>query len=275
MNWATYTVWQVPAYLPYLQPPLTEEVISETEQLLGVQLPEQYLTLLRQQNGGYVRLTLPDSVHSMIWGIGPNFPTITSEYPALDPSNAEDGQWVPRASERLIPFDGDGHWYLCFDYRGGPNPQVAYIDLETEHDSRVASSFEEFLVKLRPDPAPNRLLVAGPGSIDEVAVALARLLKTRFEPADSDAHGYPIRRGALGTKRNPQWVWVSPNEVPRGFVRPTDRRYGELKDLLPGTALRLPDHPEAKVIVDCTDDIAQFVREACHRASFRIINEQD
>jgi hypothetical protein len=273
MNGLIRSVWQVPAYLPYLQPPLTEDAVAETEQALGIRLPEEYLSLLREQNGGYVRLTLPDSLHSMIWGIGSSFPSITQECWALDPTNADAGRWAPRASECLIPFDGDGHWHLCFDYRGVSSPSVCFVDVATGEDSQVAPSFADFLARLRPEPDPNRLLLAQPASIDEAADALRPHLKAPFEPADSDAHGYPMRRCALGHAKDPQWAWLSPNEVPRGFVRRTDPHYAELSNLLPGTGLLLPDHPDAKVIVKCTEGITQLVFEACRRASFSILNE--
>lgn len=49
------TIWSVPAYLPYLQPPLTDEAVASAEKELGLQLPIEYLNLLRKQNGGYIR----------------------------------------------------------------------------------------------------------------------------------------------------------------------------------------------------------------------------
>ncbi|MFJ8031932.1 SMI1/KNR4 family protein [Streptomyces sp. NPDC096032] len=37
-----------------IQPPLTDQAVSEAERLLGVTLPEALLDLLRRQNGGQV-----------------------------------------------------------------------------------------------------------------------------------------------------------------------------------------------------------------------------
>ena len=52
------TIWQVPAYLPYLQPPLTDEAVAAAEKEIGYKLPSEYLNLLRRQNGGYIRVSL-------------------------------------------------------------------------------------------------------------------------------------------------------------------------------------------------------------------------
>jgi hypothetical protein len=68
------TIWRVPAYLPYMQPPLTDEAIAAAEQGIGCALPVEYLNLLRQQNGGYIRYELPEMVHHLIAGIGPHYP---------------------------------------------------------------------------------------------------------------------------------------------------------------------------------------------------------
>jgi cell wall assembly regulator SMI1 len=39
----------------YLHPQLTDGMVAEAEHQLGVQLPPEYLTLLRIQNGGYTQ----------------------------------------------------------------------------------------------------------------------------------------------------------------------------------------------------------------------------
>lgn len=39
----------------YNHPPLTDELVTEAERQLRVRLPEEYLALLRVQNGGYTR----------------------------------------------------------------------------------------------------------------------------------------------------------------------------------------------------------------------------
>jgi len=264
--------WRVPAYLPYLQPPLTPSSAAELEIARGIALPAAYLACLEQQNGGYIRLILDGECipHDMIWGIGPHFPNLSDYHEELDPElreeNDEDGVWMPEDCGRLVPFDGDGHWYLCLDYRAGPDPAVSYVDVEVGVDRRVADSFEGYLAMLKPDNGTSFLGLRGVASVDEVARRLQAFVPAEFGPANADASGYPVRRCGLASGGDPEWIWLSPNRVPRGFVRASDRRYPELKDLLPGEALRLPEHPDVVVVVECTGSLRNRLVDWCRRA---------
>ena len=263
-----HTVWRVPAYLPYLQPSLDAEAVSAAQQQLGVVLPDSYLALLRQQNGGYVRYTLnsSDVPHSMIWGIGPNFPSITDYQEQLDPETAETGAWVPANSERLVPFDGDGHWYLCLDYRDNLSPSVAFVDVELEQDRQIAPSFDSFLQALRPDAPRACIGILQDASFERLAEVLGIALGARFEDQGDESHGYSVARAALGSAAAPAWVWISPNLVPRGFIRRSDRRYAELAGSLPGLGLRAPEHPDIKYFVEYSNDLALPVQAAVEKA---------
>jgi len=68
------TIWRVPVYLPYLQLDLTDEAISAAERKIGYTLPQSFIALLREQNGGYIRYSLEDLPHEQIYGIGSSFP---------------------------------------------------------------------------------------------------------------------------------------------------------------------------------------------------------
>lgn len=89
--------WQVPAFLDYVQPSLTDEAVALAEEQLGVTLPSPYLKLLRQQNGGYLRAA--SGISSQLNGIGPRFPSITRDEAWWRPRNADTGAWHPP-----IPF---------------------------------------------------------------------------------------------------------------------------------------------------------------------------
>jgi hypothetical protein len=265
--------WRVPAYLPYLQPPLASSAVAELEIARGITLPAALLACLEQQNGGYIRLVLEGEgiPHHMIWGIGPHFPNLGDYHEALDPDlwdeNAEDGVWMPRDSGRLVPFDGDGHWYLCLDYRTGPDPAVSYVDVEVGSDRRVADSFDDYLAMLKPDHGANCLGLRDVTSVDEVARRLQAFVTAEFGSANADGNGYPVRRCGLPSNGGgAEWIWLSPNRVPRGFVRASDSRYSELKDLLPGEALRFPDYPDVVVVVGCTESVRNRLIEWCERA---------
>jgi hypothetical protein len=104
-------IWSVPAYLPFVKPKLTDGAVRDAEQTLGVVLPAAYLELLRAQNGGSIRYRLEGVPHREIYGIGPGYPSL------LNVAWDEVREHVAFNLDGLIPFDGDGHWYLCLDYR--------------------------------------------------------------------------------------------------------------------------------------------------------------
>jgi hypothetical protein len=253
------TIWQVPAYLPYLQLPLTDAAVVSAQQEIGYKLPTEYLNLLRKQNGGYIRYSLPEMIHDSIAGIGPHFPSLTG----FDWDEIQEDVGFPLRG--LVPLDGDGHWHLCLDYRRNIEiPSVTYVDVECDRESPIAASFADYLAKLRIDVGEEYVL-EGVSEIEKVTFELSAALGNPFEPPDTLAHGYPTYRARLGTTANPQWVWISPNTVPRGFVRPNDRRYVELKDLMPGYARRFPEAPADACILSATDSVRTTVIAACGR----------
>lgn len=243
------TIWSVPAYLPYVQPPLTNAAITAAEQRIGYKLPAEYLNLLRVQNGGYIRFSLPEMVHSVIAGIGPHFPSLKD----FDWKECE--AYVSFPLKGLVPIDGDGHWHLCLDYRQNTSePVITYADVECDHESHIADSFADYLKLLRIE-VDGSYVVEGLADIEEVKSSLASSLRIEFDPPDSWAHGYPEHRARIGTTSSPQWVWISPNRVPRGFVRAEDGRYAEVKDLMPGYALQYPEAPADSFILTTTDGV--------------------
>jgi hypothetical protein len=251
------TIWQVPAYLPYLQPPLTDAAVAAAEAAIGYKLPPDYLNLVRKQNGGYIRYSLQEMVHDTIAGIGPHFPSLTG----FDWDECQ--EYVGFPLEGLVPFDGDGHWHLCLDYRQRKDaPTVTHVDIECDRESPVAGSFADYLAELQIDIG-EEYIVEGAVEIERIRSQLSSALGITFEPADSYAHGYPTHRASLGADNSPQWVWISPNTVPRGFVRMDDARYAELKDLMPGLASRFPEVPADGWILSATDAVRARVVRAC------------
>lgn len=262
-------IWQVPAYLPYLQPALTTEAVATAEEEIGYPLPREYVDLLRTQNGGTIRYSLPESPHDTIAGIGPNFPSLRR----VDWEECQEHVSYPL--DGLIPFDGDGHWHLCLDYRkSSRTPAVTYADIECDRETQVADSFADYLalLRLRVD---DEFVLQAVTDIDGVKAELSRELGILFDPPGSGAHGYPVHRARMGSENDPQWLWISPNTVPRGFVRKDDPRYSELKDRLPGEAERYPELPAGSYLVSYTAAAKADVIAACGRIglSFRPLRE--
>ena len=257
-------IWRVPVYLPYLQPDLTDEAITEAERKLGVRLPEDFLAPLRAQNGGYIRFSLDELPHEQIYGIGPHFPSLT------DFDWDDDRDHVGFELQGLIPFDGDGHWHLCLDYRNNrATPAVSYIDIECDNEEEIAPSFADYLQLLNVDVEDRDFVLPAVESVDDLLSALSSEMGVTFEPPDSWAHGYPQHR-ARGLGEDPEWIWISPNLVQRGFVREDDSRYEELRDRLPGEALRYPELPDSSYTLTVTDGLRRQILAACGARSIDI-----
>ncbi|WP_372872510.1 SMI1/KNR4 family protein [Shewanella sp.] len=261
-------IWRVPAYLPYLQPPLTDDSIADAEKIIGYSLPGELLALLRKQNGGYIRFSLPEMVHDSIAGIGPHLPSLTNF--GWDQVQ----EYVSFPLQGLVPFDGDGHWHLCLDYRDNrEQPAVTYVDVECDSQCQIAASFSAYLGLLTLDVGDD--LVVNSVDVTTLLSLLSDVLGVSFDPPDLWAHGYPTYRATLGTKRAPEWLWVTPNQVIRGFVRDDDSRYAELKELLPGIGLRFPELAASCLIVGATAGVRQKVIDALTKCNIKVQSMRD
>jgi hypothetical protein len=240
------TIWRAPKYLRYLQPTLTDEIIKEAENHIGQKLPKEYLELLRIQNGGYIRFTIAETPHSQIYGIGPYFPSIT-EFEWL---KEYDGT-LSYELDGLIPFDGDGHWNICLDYRKNKiDPEITYIDTELDYEKSIAKNFQEYLNLLVFD-IEGEFIIETESSIEVMVKRISEIAQIDFEEPDYFAHGYPIYR----SKYNDSWVWVSPNKVPSAFIREDDNRYTKLKSMMETTSVRYPEISEKDLFISVSDDL--------------------
>lgn len=264
------TIWNVPAYLPMLQPALSNELIAATEQSMGYPLPAQYLDLLRVQNGGYIRYVLPaldgvDMNHRQIAGIGPRLPSLTG----ID--LAEEFQDVDGHSlQGLFPFDGGGLWFLCLDYRRNPSePEVTYIDLERKREVQVASSFACYLTMLQLD-TEGRYVLEDCQDIEHAVARLSALLSVSFELPELLRQGYPTYRARLMDGQSPAWLWVSPNWVPRSYLPESALHDQTIIAPLQGYAARFPEAPRGACLVQVSDGMLQEVLTACGRAGWML-----
>jgi len=261
--------WRAPTYLPYVQPILTGNTLKEAESKLGYKLPAELVELLMIQNGGYISFSLADIPHNTVAGIGPYFPSLTN----FDFKEVED--YVDFPLKGLVPFDGDGHWHLCLDYRkNDSSPAVTFIDIECNEEKKVSDTFSQYLSLLKLD-INNEKVIENVKSIGDVIQTFADLLDCEFPPAESWAHGYDQYRSALGDASKPEWLWISPNEVPNGFVREKDARYDELKDLMQGKRKRFDQLPEDSYILKCTDGVYDTVTNACDESGLTITDLRD
>jgi hypothetical protein len=142
----------------YKHPPLTDEMLAIAERRLGVKLPEEYVQLLRIQNGGYTQhLGFPMS-QPTTWAddhvpLQELFGIVTDE--AIDTAqNVLATGYMTREwglPPHQVLLSGDGHWWITLDYRRGEIPSVAWIDVECDEDVQIARTFGAFLNGLVPD----------------------------------------------------------------------------------------------------------------------------
>lgn len=141
-------------------PPLTEQLVAQAEQRLGVKLPASYLEVLRKCNGGRLRRTRFPMHEATTWaddhvsvdsllGIGGTEGTDT---PSGTPYMVQ--EWGYPSPSVLL--HSDGHTAVLLDYREvGPHgePPVIFVDVEAP-DPRVwtlAPDFGAFVAGLTYD----------------------------------------------------------------------------------------------------------------------------
>ena len=152
-------------------PALSELAVRAAERALGVTLPAAYIALLRLKNGGYSRrFVFPTAIRTSwaedhvpfdeLFGIGST--KDEAKYQSILCTPYMTREWGLPPKQVLLT--GDGHWWITLDYRRGSDPQVSWIDVETDQDIILAKSFEEFLSRLLPeevvDPQTSRIRAA-------------------------------------------------------------------------------------------------------------------
>ena len=128
---------------------LTDEAIEKAEKKLKVKLPDSYINLLKQQNGGCINFNaFPTNVptswakdhinvdHLFGIGLGKEKGILDSEYLIKEwglPSN-------------IVLISGNGHSWIALDYRGQKaEPPVIFIDVCDEQIIELTPNFDSFL----------------------------------------------------------------------------------------------------------------------------------
>lgn len=142
-------------------PPVTDKLIARVEALLNVKLPAAYVTLMREQNGGYLH---PNEVAfvepppaSMDYYTGDGTVTLGGIFGLNHDPDATGGiaKTLPMSEEWEIPqglilLDGDGHTWVALDYRKEKvDPPVVYYVSESGEHATIARNFAAFLKALQ------------------------------------------------------------------------------------------------------------------------------
>lgn len=126
---------------------LNDLVLQQAQQKLNVQLPDTYIALMKQQNGGELTnkkllLNGEEIVVDYLNGIG-----CKSGEGILLTSTIK-REWG--LSNKLVYLHGDSHTWIALDYRRykGSNPPVVYIDIDSKKKHIIAPNFQEFMEQL-------------------------------------------------------------------------------------------------------------------------------
>jgi hypothetical protein len=256
------TIWKRPAFLPYVHPTLTDDALGAVETQFGVTLPDDFVSLLRVQNGGPIRFTLPNAVGELIAGIGQSFPSLTHY------ELADNQEYVDFSLDGLVPFDGDGHWYNCLDFRNNKkNPEVAFIDVECNTQRRIGSSFANFLTQLEL-ALETEMVVRNVVDIEDARAQLETVFGASFERSVSNV-GVPYWMCKTGTETN-ACFWLISNTVARGYSgRNPDSFQFE------GEALLFPELTHDAVIFEAPETRMESYAEQLGEAGLELMGIED
>jgi hypothetical protein len=144
----------------YNHPPLTGSMVAEAERVLGVKLPSTLIALLKVQNGGYTAGFAHPMSQPTSWAKDhvplEDLAGIVFEPSQETPQNLMLTQYMTKEwglPQGQVLLSGDGHYWITLDYRGGPEPSVAWMDVECGEDVQIAPSFDAFLEGLVPASA--------------------------------------------------------------------------------------------------------------------------
>lgn len=158
-------IWEYDVLDEYELEGLTESSLKKAEYFLGVKLPNSYIELMQNQNGGRLFRTLikldqigKDVIHvDYLLGIGrkKNEGILKTIYMRKEWELPND----------IVLIGGDNHAWIALDYRQKqPEPSISFIDLEEKIDIQLAIDFEEFITKLLRDNETNRYELVAEGS---------------------------------------------------------------------------------------------------------------
>lgn len=151
--------------------PAPSGAVDAAERRLGCRLPAAYAALLAEHDGGALRFDLARI--EPVDGV-PDGRLLIDSLAGTDPGDkglaaqtelAIDEWGVPRG---CVALHGDGHTWICLDYRRRLGPRVVYVDVECGFEHEVARDVETFLAKLECGEDDRVLVLAGGIHEDEV-----------------------------------------------------------------------------------------------------------
>lgn len=127
--------------------PLVLEKRQLTPTLTTADLPQSYLHLLAEQNGGYVKNMVVPTLEPTSDGLDCAHLHYIYGLHAVNEKSLQYQDFLP---DYFIVFSAHKDCYFAFDYSlGGEEPAIRYLDTETDNWQQVAADFGSFLELLR------------------------------------------------------------------------------------------------------------------------------
>jgi hypothetical protein len=148
----------------YVGEPLTDELVKSAEDELGYRLPQAYIDLMKQQNGGIPRKTNHRMTSPTSWA--EDYIAISGIFGINKTKRCSLGGgfgsqfWIdewgyPPIGVYFCDCPSAGHDMVCLDYRkcgSQGEPQVVHVDQEADYQiTFVADNFEAFIRGLEDD----------------------------------------------------------------------------------------------------------------------------
>jgi len=139
-------IWDVESR-QYRLDDLLEEDIQLAEAYFGVKLPDDYIKLLKIQNGGtLIYNALPIAFKR--WD-GDDYVEIDNlRGIKRDKGIMETGYFKQEwgiSKRNIILISGNGHSWFALDYNHGEEPKIIYIETDTERITQIYDTFQEFI----------------------------------------------------------------------------------------------------------------------------------
>lgn len=134
---------------------ITPELIEAVQKELGHKLPNSYLELLKDQNGGRLikrHYYLPKYHNSMVFEIDSILGIGTDSKKGIVVENYYNLNYINKQNVVIFGRGVHGHTYYLFDYNdlsADNEPKIIYYDEEKEQEINLASNFKEFIDNLK------------------------------------------------------------------------------------------------------------------------------
>jgi len=135
---------------------------------------------------------------------------------------------------------------------------------------RFTTSFAQYLAQLRLDVNPSTYVYTGPEAIERVLMTLGLHLQSSFEQPDPVLFGVNTLCARLTPEDNPEWVWVTPNQVAKGYVNDGEACPPDLLPLTQTLGLTFPELPEHALLLEASEDGEERMMAACRQAGLEI-----